>query len=48
MDRGSSKPLRVPIVDDHDIAVIGGAASTTEAIEEIVRFGPDVVLMDVR
>ncbi|HXF91636.1 MAG TPA: response regulator transcription factor [Nitrospiraceae bacterium] len=40
--------LRTILESAHEIAVIGEAGAGTEAIEDVIRFRPDVVLMDVR
>lgn len=60
---GGAAPIRVLIVDDHevvrvglkslltsapDMAVVGDAATADEAVQQVLRLQPDVVIMDVR
>ena len=40
--------MRVILEDHEDIRVVGKAADGSEAVEQAIRTGPDVVVMDVR
>ncbi len=40
--------MRVILEDHEDIRVVGEAADGSEAVEQAIRTGPDVVVMDVR